>query len=59
MLCLRLDIYSTRAIFVERFIKKMSFIDINVVDAFTSEVFSGNPAAVCCLEKVIFFRIYI
>lgn len=29
-----------------------SSITVFVVDAFTNELFSGNPAAVCCLERV-------
>jgi predicted PhzF superfamily epimerase YddE/YHI9 len=29
-----------------------SSVTVFVVDAFTDELFSGNPAAVCCLEKV-------
>ncbi len=32
-----------------------SFIKVYVVDAFTNELYSGNPAAVCCLEKVSVF----
>ncbi len=28
------------------------FVTVYIVDAFTNELFSGNPAAVCCLENV-------
>ena len=36
-----------------------SYIKVYVVDAFTNELFSGNPAAVCCLEKVCFHSVVI
>jgi len=32
------------------------FITVYIVDAFTNEIFSGNPAAVCCLENVSNFN---
>ncbi|XP_057375505.1 phenazine biosynthesis-like domain-containing protein 1 [Daphnia carinata] len=32
---------------------ELSSVTVFVVDAFTNELFSGNPAAVCCLEKDI------
>jgi hypothetical protein len=31
---------------------EQSFVTVYIVDAFTNELFSGNPAAVCCLENV-------
>nr|CAH0113790.1 unnamed protein product [Daphnia galeata] len=30
---------------------EQTFTAVYIVDAFTNELFSGNPAAVCCLEK--------
>ncbi len=38
---------------------EQTFTAVYIVDAFTNELFSGNPAAVCCLEKVCRLFCYI